>query len=283
MPGSGATLTAQDTESSLYRNPYEVSSTPEVGYSEPVDESWTATPGRPGPTGEAASPNATVRSGNRNGWIGWVAATAALALLITVVVFVGGSKDPAIPTTTGAAPSAPPTRPPGQTRIIDEAAGVAYPFLGPYWLEFVNEVTETTSTAGEYIVTQEVVPSGGQFIAQVTSGPLQAIFGYSGPTSFSSAIVEVQQSVRINYYPAPNTIETLRDEPISVDGAAAYLLEFDLAWDVPGYDSTGERAALILIETGRSAPALIYISIPNTHAELYGVVDRVIAEIDVLN
>ena len=60
------------------------------------------------------------------------------------------------------------------------------------------------------------------------------------------------------------------------------LLEFDLAWDVAGYDSTGERAALILIETGRSAPALMYISIPNTHAELYGIVDRVIGELDVL-
>ena len=39
---------------------------------------------------------------------------------------------------------------------------------------------------------------------------------------------------------------------------------------------------MILIETGRPAPALMYISIPNTHAELYGIVDRVIAEIDVL-
>lgn len=149
-------------------------------------------------------------------------------------------------------------------------------------MEFVNEVIETTSTAGQYIVTQELVPAGGQFIAQVTSGPLQPIFGYSGPSTFTSSILEVQESVRLNYYPSPNTIETLRDEPITIDGASAHLLEFDLTWEVPGYDSTGERAALLLIETGRSAPALVYISIPNTHAELYGIVDRVISEIDVL-
>lgn len=278
-PGPGATLTVQDRQSSPYRNPFEVSSDSDFGYTKSADQRWSAEASRVG----TAPDLQRSRSGARNAWIGWAAGAVVLALVITVVVFVGGSKDPTPPTTTGAAPSAAPSRPPGQTRIIDEEAGVAYPFLGPYWLEFVHEVAETTSTAGEYIVTQDVVPDGGQFIAQVTSGPLQATFGYTGPTSFASTIAQVQDSVRNRYYPLPNSIETLRDEPITIDGAAAHLLEFDLVWDVPGYDSTGERAALILIETGRSAPALMYISIPNTHAELYGVVDRVIAEIDVLS
>ena len=51
---------------------------------------------------------------------------------------------------------------------------------------------------------------------------------------------------------------------------------------MPGYDATGERAALLLIDVGRPAPALLYISIPNTHAELYGVIDRVLDAVDVL-
>jgi hypothetical protein len=51
---------------------------------------------------------------------------------------------------------------------------------------------------------------------------------------------------------------------------------------VPGYDASGELAALLLIDVGRPAPALLYISIPNTHAELYGVIDRVIGDVDVL-
>ena len=224
----------------------------------------------------------TTGSTSKTAWVAWLTGAVVLTLIIGVVVFMGGSKDPDPPgANPGTAPE-PETRPPGQTRIIDEEAGVAYPYLGTYWLEFVNDVTETTSTAGQYIVTQEQVPSGGQFIAQVTSGPLQTSFGYAGPNTFASTVSAVQSSVRTNYYPAPNEIETLRDEAVTVDGAAAYLLEFNLTWDIAGYDSTGERAALILIETGRAAPALMYISIPNTHAELYGVVDRVIAEIDVL-
>ena len=44
----------------------------------------------------------------------------------------------------------------------------------------------------------------------------------------------------------------------------------------PATTPRGERAALLLIDVGRPAPALLYISIPNTHAELYGVIDRVL-------
>ena len=83
-------------------------------------------------------------------------------------------------------------------------------------------------------------------------------------------------SVRVDYYPAPNERKVMRDEARTVDGHAAHLYEFQLSWHVPGYDSTGERAALLLIDVGRPAPALLYISIPNTHAELYGVIDQVL-------
>lgn len=289
-PAPGATMTARSSQRATSQrgypwtdqDPYRVTSTSAAGGSQTSASrpDLTAGPWGGDPPQLQAATGATRSS---TAWVGWVAGGTVLAVVLAVIVFVGnGSNDPTPPVASGG-PSVAQTRPPGQTRIVDEAAGVAYPYLGAYWLEFVNEVAETTSTAGQYIVTQDVVPTGGQFIAQVTSGPLQALFGYVGPLSFSSTLVAVQESVRSRYYPLPNTIETLRDEGLIIDGAEAYLLEFDLSWDVPGYDSTGERAALLLIETGRSAPALIYISIPNTHAELYGIVDRVIAEIDVLS
>jgi hypothetical protein len=88
--------------------------------------------------------------------------------------------------------------------------------------------------------------------------------------------------VRLNYYPLPNEQEVLRDEARTVDGVPAHLLEFDLSWDVDGYEASGERVALLLVDVGRPAPALLYISIPNTHAELYGVIDRVVDGVDVL-
>ncbi len=283
MAGPGTTMTATDPQPSGYPSQYQDSTGPGLGYSDHQQAPWSPVPPLPESAGWTETRQAHTGVGARAAWIAGLVGAVVLVLILTVVVFVGsGSKnDPAPPISSGGPTEA--TRPPGQTRIVDEEAGVAYPYLGAYWLEFVTEVVETTSTAGQYIVTQEVVPSGGQFIAQVISGPLQASFGYAGPSTFASTIAAVQTSVRTNYYPSPNEVEVLRDEAVTVDGAAAHLLEFNLSWDVAGYDSTGERAALILIETGRPAPALMYVSIPNTHAELYGIVDRVIAEIDVLD
>ncbi|HEY0402234.1 MAG TPA: DUF2510 domain-containing protein, partial [Blastococcus sp.] len=71
-------------------------------------------------------------------------------------------------------------------------------------------------------------------------------------------------------------------EDRTVDGHAAHLYEYELSWKVPGYDATGEKAALLLIDVGRAAPAMLWISIPNTHAELYGVIDQVLAGVHVL-
>ena len=143
-------------------------------------------------------------------------------------------------------------------------------------------MTETRTIAGQYFTTQEGVPTGGVFIAQCTSGPVSDGYGWSGPGSEQATVTALADSVRAAYYPYPNEREVLRDEALTVDGHAAHLIEFQLTWDVEGYDSTGERAALVVIDVGRPDPALLYVSIPNTHAELYGTIDRVVADIDVL-
>ncbi len=216
----------------------------------------------------------------------WVVGLSVLGLVLVVLIgfLVGrpngvddGRGDAAPPVPTG------PTFPPGTVRIIDEAAGIAYPYLGPGWVEYdLPTVRETTSVAGQYLVTQEVTPDGGPFIAQCTSGPLSPVFDHAGAGDLQQTLAEVARSVRVNYYPLPNEQEVLRDEARTVDGAPAHLLEFDLSWDADGYEASGERAALLLIDVGKPAPALLYLSVPNTHAELYGVIDQVIEGVDVL-
>ena len=213
----------------------------------------------------------------------------ALVLVVLIGFLVSRSSDqqavadpPA--TATVSPPAAGPTFPSGTVRIIDEAAGISYPFLGDGWYEWNLGVQyEVTEVKGQYFTTQEVLPdSEGIFIAQCTSGPLADGYGWSGAASLQTTVTTVADSARLNYYPEPNERSVLRDEARTVDGHAAHLYEFQLAWDVAGYDSSGERAALLLIDVGRPAPALLYISIPNTHAELYGVIDRVLDDVDVL-
>jgi hypothetical protein len=241
-----------------------------------------AAPAAPPSGWEATSPPSP--SGQRTAWVVGLS-VLGLVLVVVIGLLVGRpSGGPANDPTTPDPPiAAGPTFPPGTVRIIDEAAGIAYPYLGDGWYEYdLGPVLETTSVAGQFFTTQDLTPDGGTFIAQCTSGPLTPAFAYSGAGSLQTTLAQVADSVRVNYYPAPNERRVLRDEALTVDGAAAHVFEFDLSWDAAGYDATGERAALLLIDVGRTAPALLYVSIPNTHAELYGHIDQVIAGVEVL-
>ena len=225
-------------------------------------------------------------SGSRTAWVLGVSLLVLIAVVVTAVFLGRPDADPVAQSPSSSAQPLPPPGPefpPGTVRIIDEASGISYPYLGENWYEFdLGMQAEVTAIAGQYFVTQDVTPGGTTFIAQCTSGPLSDGLGWAGPASLQSTTRTIADSVRFNYYPRPNERTILREEERTVDGHAAYLYEFQLAWDAPGYDASGERAALLLIDVGRATPALLYLSIPNTHAELYGVIDRVIEAVDVL-
>jgi hypothetical protein len=243
-----------------------------------------APPVRPAAVGE---PEILESEGSKR--IGWVVGISLLVLVLVIGVgwVIGNSGNGGTPAASSSPssqlePPAGPTFPPGTTRIIDETAGISYPHLDG-WFEFnLFPQVEVTSIAGQYFTTQEVTPDNTVFIAQCTSGPLAEGYGWAGASTLEATTLAIADSVRGNYYPEPNERRVLRQEERTVDDHAAYLYEFQLAWNVPGYDATGERAALLLVDVGRPAPALLYISIPNTHAELYGVIDRVIEAVEVL-
>jgi uncharacterized protein DUF2510 len=224
---------------------------------------------------------------NRTPWIIGISLLVLVAVVGTAL-FLGnsGERTPAADATVPATqekPPAGPTFPPGTIRIIDDVSGISYPYLGTGWYEWALwQQEQTTNTAGQYFTTQAVTPDGETFIAQCTSGPLTDEFGWAGPSTLQSTLAAVADQVRQDYYPGPNERKVMRDEDRTVDGHAAHLYEFQLSWQVPGYNATGERAALLLIDVGRPAPALLYISIPNTHAELYGVIDQVLDSVQVL-
>ena len=237
------------------------------------------------PATPAFQPQAPQRTTSRAPWI------VGLSLLVLVAVvgatlFAGnsGKATPADPTIPSAqAPPAGPTFPKGTLRIVDDVSGISYPYLGTGWLEWsLWQQEETTNTAGQYFTTQELTPDGETFIAQCSSGPLADGFGWAGPATLQTTLAAVAAEARMAHYPSPNEQKVMRDEDRTVDGHAAHLFEFQLSWDVPGYNATGERAAMLLIDVGRPAPALLYISIPNTHAELYGVIDQVLDSVDVI-
>jgi Protein of unknown function (DUF2510) len=216
--------------------------------------------------------------------LGVLALVLVVVAVVAVALTVGGGSRARTPSASSAVPSpAGPTFPPGTVQIVDRQAGLSYPFLGSGWYEWdLTPLAETTATAGEYFTTQPQVPDGGEFIASCVSGPLVPTPGWTGPASLLATAHTVAGSLRSNYYPAPNDVRVVTDEARTVDGHPAWLYEYELSWKVPGYDSTGEKAALLLVDVGRPTPALLWISIPNTHAELYGDIDTVLAGVHVL-
>ncbi|GAB3297161.1 DUF2510 domain-containing protein [Epidermidibacterium keratini] len=203
-----------------------------------------------------------------------------VVLLVATGVFRAGDPDPtAGPGTYNSSPS---QSQQAGVRVVDKAAGISYDYLGEGWQDYnLGTLAENQEVVGQYIVTQPKIPSGGEFIAQVTSGLLATQFGSPSPEQFAATLQEVEMSVRGNYYPQPNEATNVAEEQIQIDGAPAYRRSFDLEWNVEGYDSTGERVVLLLIDTGKSAPVFFYCSFPNTHAELYPLIDQVIASITV--
>jgi Protein of unknown function (DUF2510) len=237
----------------------------------------------------SAEPTTEILSSEDRGRTGWIVGVSLLVLVLVVGIGVvvgrssGGAAPVAAPSPSAPAPPAGPSFPQGTVRIIDHSAGISYPYLGDGWYEYaLFPQEEVTSIAGQFFTTQEVTPDNSVFIAQCTSGPLAEGYGWGGAPTLAATTAAVADSVRDNYYPGPNERRVLRDEARTVDGRAAHLYEFQLSWDVAGYDATGERAALLLIDVGRPAPALLYVSIPNTHAELYSVIDRLLQSVDVL-
>jgi Protein of unknown function (DUF2510) len=249
-----------------------------------VQRAPTLTPAPPRPPAPAPEPKAPRRSFPTARVVGLSVLGLVAVLVIGLLVGRSGDGSAATPAAnSGTAVPSGPTFAPGTVRIVDQQAGISYPWLGENWLEWnLGLQYETTAVAGQYFTTQQHIPVPGEFIAQCTSGPVADGYGWAGPATLQSTLARLADSVRRNYYPAPNERKVLRDEDRTVDGAAAHLYEFDLSWHVAGYDSTGERAALLLIDVGRPAPALLYLSIPNTHAELYGVIDQVLADVQVL-
>lgn len=217
-------------------------------------------------------------------WWG-IGSLGIIALIVSVLVATGVFD--ATVDEPGARPQAtgnydPPSQNDPSLRIIDKDSGISYDYLGEGWKDYsMGTMFENQATVGEYIITQPTVPSGGQFIAQVTSGLLSPTFGAPGPADFPATLAEVEKSVFGNYYPLPNTPTNQSEGQLTIDGHEAYQRFTDLTWDVDGYDSTGERVVLLLIDTGKSAPVLFYCSFPNTHAELYPLIEQVIASIKV--
>ncbi|GAA1840245.1 hypothetical protein [Asanoa iriomotensis] len=234
----------------------------------------------------------------------WFAGAAALVLLTGLVAVIAGRPGPGLfdsrpeapvdarpplaracpppPDVPGgsAAPSVPAPAPTG-TRTVDERTGISYPAYGAPW-ETWNTVwnagdLEVPYRVGQHFVTERAYDGVSDYHASVLSGAVPAATNDAFTFDLECVGRQVAADARANYYPQPNEQELIRDERTVLGGRPAWVTVFRLHFRSPGLRASDELVALACIDVGRPTAAVLYVSIPGTHAQWNWVADDALA------
>jgi hypothetical protein len=196
-----------------------------------------------------------------------------------------GTLSPLPPPESSFDPPPPTTRSPRPVsgRIVDPAAGLSYSVLPGQWRAWdMAPFTGMISTVGYYQVVQELTPTGGEYWANVGSGPVNAAF--LKPRDLAGTARGLVDALASGYYPKHSRRDALQ-RAITVDGRPGYLYQFVAAFDPAasrGYDAKSEQVTLLVLQTARLAPAVFYVSLPDTVKDSWPTVAALIASIRVL-
>ncbi len=213
--------------------------------------------------------------------VGWWIAGAALVVVIVVVAVIairavtGGQVEvggvPGGPASQDACPAERPETPdpnedPNDGRV--HGGPISYPTLGSPWgvprpdsrVPFGNDVLS------------QIVPvesnydgKGGQWVASVLVGELQAGDGFFTPEQGSEIVVKC--ILGKFYGDAPVNSNVKVNEAATIDGREAWIVESQLSFDITGLKTKGELLIVVIVSAGARS-GLYYASIPDTTPEL---------------
>lgn len=254
--------------------------------------------------GPAPDPNRPKRNRRQLLIFGGIAgAVLAIGLIIVLVLVISSGGDPfnnradaptdvrpplaqACPAPTispNAAPTPTPSTAPAPSgaRTTDDEAGISYKAYGAPWIPW-REVWKAGTLqvpykTGQHFVTEEY--SGGSYHASILSAAVAAADNDAVTLDLQCVGRQVAADVRAQYYPQPNTIDSLRDELTTLGGRPAYVSEFRLHFHESGLSATEELSAVAVIDVGKPTAAVLYVSIPGTHKQWNYVVDDVLKSV----
>ncbi|MCW2503317.1 MAG: hypothetical protein JWO79_1601, partial [Actinomycetia bacterium] len=238
----------------------------------------------------------------------WVAlgggGVLVIGLVVLLVVVLGGrapGRDPFAPFGSGNGAPAPPLAklcppppgtaapteplpPPAGARLADPDAGISYSALGEPWQSW-DRGTWAQGTLGiafnrGYFVVTETYDEG-EYLASVLSGKVPATVGDSLTLNLECAGRQVVDDVRNSYYPRPNEKKSIKEQVTTVGGRPAWVSEFQLSFSAAGLRAHSERVAVVLVDVGKPDAAVLYVSIPETHPQLYPEIGKLIDSVRV--
>ena len=222
--------------------------------------------------------------------IGLTAGTAvAVAAIVIIATTLSSSPTSPVadqapappPSPTASAPSPTPTQSASPTAspsvtatgslLTDGQAGLSYTQLPAPWQGASCPSALNNGafpwTAGEYAVAGSAVDGGSiTWYGEACSGPLPAQYGYSGVASLQTTAENLAQTFGNAYYGnLDHSINPEQDQPVQVSGHAAWEVSWDVSYTnaaAQGATWTDEQAAVVVVDTGTSQPAVFFTSIP---------------------
>ncbi|HIV59071.1 MAG TPA: hypothetical protein H9902_14060 [Candidatus Stackebrandtia faecavium] len=184
------------------------------------------------------------------------------------------------PTTEPSPPEEAPPEPDGE-RTVDSESGISYAAYDEPWRPWdqvwvAGELGVEYST-GQYFVTETY--SKGEYLASILSGHVPAAVNDGASLDLECVSEQVVADVRSNYYPQPNELESITDEPATLGGQPAWLRVMRLSFEEDGLDAHSELVGVALIDVGKTEAAVLYVSIPDTHSKYDDHVEEVMASV----
>lgn len=151
--------------------------------------------------------------------------------------------------------------------LDDRRAGLSYPRLGAPWrVPTARNDLAVPGWSGQQAVAAEQRGEQARH-ARLLTGVLQSPLAaeYTGPRSLRTVTAKALRDVIELYYDFPHQERALASQPLNVGGRRGWLISSYLKFKRPGVKATGEVVAVAVIDTGRSAPAVVLAGVPNTH------------------
>ncbi len=234
------------------------------------------------------------RPGSRRTWTLVAIAAAVVGLLLVVglpgrgggdrLADPGPRRSPPGGLATPPEPSpATPSPRPVSGRVTDRVAKLSYDVLPGQWREWDRDsFLGLLSTLGYYRITQDSVPNGQTYWANVTSGPVRA--STASRQDLRASAQELVGILARQYYPAHSRRQLVQQER-TVDGAPAYLVRYRAVFNpdsAEGYTAKSEEVAVLVVDTGADLPSALYISLPDTVRSLWPAVDGLLSSVRIV-
>ena len=142
---------------------------------------------------------------------------------------------------------------------------ISYPQLGSPWGEVGgdNRVPFGRDVASQIVVQEDNYDGNGHsWVSSVLVGELVAGDGFFSPKEGSEIVMKCV--VGTFYGDAVVTRDDTSSKRMTIDGHDSWYLESHLTFDIPGLQTKGETAIVVIVDTGADSASLYYASIPDT-------------------